>query len=150
MSHSHEVGIYAFARRPVGVDIERLRPLPDALDIAGRFFSSQEVEALRRTDGPRLTGAFFTCWTRKEAYLKARGEGIGHLLRSFSVSVDPERPAFVACDDETHDPHRWTLANLEVANGYVAALAGERPLRRLVQRCCTEAAPRPGADAGRY
>ncbi len=131
VSHSHEMIVYVLARQRVGVDIEHVRPMPDALDIARRFFSADEIDALRGADERRLRDCFFACWTRKEAYLKALGKGLSSPLSSFSVSIDPERPAFLG---DVGDLHRWTLANLDVPVGYVASLAVEGAVRSLVQR----------------
>lgn len=133
VSHSHDTVILAFAARPVGVDVERLRSMPDALDLARRFFSRRELEALERLDDRRRTRGFFTCWTRKEAYLKARGEGLVVPLDSFSVSVDPEHPELVACDEAANEPLQWTLANVDVPSGYIAALAVQGEISRIVQ-----------------
>jgi len=117
LSHSHELAVIAIADTPVGIDVEQVRPMRDALAIAKRFFAPDEIEVLERADD--RDRAFFRCWTAKEAYLKARAEGIGLLpLDSFSVS---EEPALIRADDD--DPHRWTMSRPDVPDGYLCTVA---------------------------
>jgi 4'-phosphopantetheinyl transferase len=132
VSHSHELVVYAVARRRVGIDIEHVRPLQDSFAIARRFFSSDEIAALHQAAAPVRNACFFACWTRKEAYLKAWGKGLSHPLSGFSVSVDPSRAEFRSPNGLEGD--RWTLVNLELPAGYIGALAIEAPVRRLVHR----------------
>ena len=87
LSHSAEFAVVAVARTPVGIDIEQIHPFEDESDIASRSFSTAECDALKSlTEAERLS-AFFRCWTRKEAYVKARGDGLSIPLDSFSVSL---------------------------------------------------------------
>jgi 4'-phosphopantetheinyl transferase len=131
VSHSNGVALYAVAAgREVGVDIEHVREDFAGLDIAERFFSSREVAALRALPGAERPGAFFDCWTRKEAYIKARGEGLSCPLHLFSVSLTPGQPAALLCtDDEPQEAARWSLVELFPGEGFRAALAvrGEVP-----------------------
>jgi len=90
MSHSHEVALYALTRaREVGVDVELLREDFASLEIAERFFSRSEVALLNSLAPELRTDGFFNCWTRKEAYIKALGEGLSHPLDRFAVSLAP-------------------------------------------------------------
>ena len=127
LSHSHEVVLYAFARgRAVGVDVEHVRPELAGEDIAARFFSAPEVEALRGQPADARAWAFFSCWTRKEAYIKARGEGLSHPLDGFAVSVDSEaRDVALDVFGDAAESLRWTLISLLPEEGYVAALAAK-------------------------
>ncbi len=127
LSHSHEVVLYAFARgRAVGIDVERVRPELAGEDIAARFFSAPEVEALRGQPADARASAFFSCWTRKEAYIKARGEGLSHPLDGFAVSVDSEaRDVALDVFGDAAEGRRWTLISLLPEEGYAAALAAE-------------------------
>jgi 4'-phosphopantetheinyl transferase len=125
VSHSHGLALYAVTSgREIGVDLEHLRADFAGEDIAERFFSRREVEALRTLPAKMRQKGFFNCWTRKEAYIKARGEGLSLPLDQFDVSLTPGEPAALLCT--TGDPReasRWTLREIEPGPGYVAALA---------------------------
>ncbi len=128
VSHSHELALLAFTRgMRVGVDVERVRPELAEGHIAERFFSPREVTVLRGLPQAEQPAAFFRCWTRKEAFVKARGEGLSLPLHSFDVSLAPDEPA--ALLDVATDPaeaQRWTLRALTpTLPGYMAALAVE-------------------------
>lgn len=134
ISHSDDVAIYAVtSAREVGVDIEKVREDFAGLDIAERFFSINEVAALRALPHAERAGAFFDCWTRKEAYIKARGEGLSCPLHLFTVSLAPGRPAaLLHTDDDPQDAARWSMVDLYPEEGFRAALAvkGETPTIR--------------------
>jgi 4'-phosphopantetheinyl transferase len=129
LSHSHELALLAFTRaRRVGVDLEFIRPDFATHEIAQRFFSKQETDALRSLSSDLRTEGFFNCWTRKEAYVKARGEGLSHPLDKFCVSLTPGEPAsLLSIKGRPTEVNRWHLHNLPVATGYAAALALETP-----------------------
>jgi 4'-phosphopantetheinyl transferase len=94
VSHSEDVAVYAFAAgRDVGVDVEALRPMADAPDIARSAFSAAERRAFLALAPVERTEGFFNCWTRKEAFIKALGEGLSHPLDAFDVSLAPGEPA---------------------------------------------------------
>lgn len=127
LSHSHGLALCAVTLvRAVGIDIEFVREEFAGEEIAERFFSPREVAALRAlAPGERAT-AFFDCWTRKEAYIKARGEGLSHPLHSFAVSFAPGEPAALLCtDDDPPEAARWSLVGLSPGGPYRAALAVE-------------------------
>jgi 4'-phosphopantetheinyl transferase len=122
VSHSHGMALFAFAvGRQVGVDVELMRPDFAGEKIAERFFSPQEVMELRSLPTAVKDEGFFLCWTRKEAYIKARGEGLQIPLKSFHVSLTPEKPARLQADDRS----RWSLRSLRLEGGYVGAVVGE-------------------------
>lgn len=126
LSHSGDQALLAFTcGHDVGVDIERVSGARDATAIASRFFATQEAEALRAIPEAARPAAFFRCWVRKEACLKALGEGIGHGLARIAVGVD-ERPAGFRRIGSV------ALADLEVAPGYVAAVATTGDCERIV------------------
>jgi 4'-phosphopantetheinyl transferase len=133
LSHSGNLTLLSVALgREVGLDIEKIRPFPDAQHIAGRFFTSAEQEALRHLAGKDLERGFFRCWTRKEAYLKARGRGVGLGLDRFEVPLAPDRePELRHLDDELGDARDWWIMDLEPGPGYVGALAAEGTPSRL-------------------
>jgi 4'-phosphopantetheinyl transferase len=122
VSHSHGMALFAFASgRNVGVDIEQLRPDFGGDEIAQRYFAPQEVEELRALPVTLRPEGFFLCWTRKEAYVKARGEGLHIPLDSFHVSLTPGQPERL----HTADALLWTLRSLRPDSNYVGALVGE-------------------------
>jgi 4'-phosphopantetheinyl transferase len=137
VSHSGGLALFAVARgREVGVDVERLRALPRAERIAERFFSAPETTALKAVPAERRIEAFFTCWTRKEAYIKARGDGLAHPLNQFAVTLAPGEPARLraAGDGDEREIAQWSLGGLLPAPGYVAALAVRGDGWRLTSR----------------
>lgn len=127
LSHSHELALLSIARgRAVGVDIEHLRPVADANLIAQRFFSPQEVEALLKVHAPLQLRAFFNGWTRKEAYIKALGEGLSHPLHTFDVTLTPGQPArFLAFREAPSEITRWKMLALALGPDYVGAVVAE-------------------------
>jgi 4'-phosphopantetheinyl transferase len=137
LSHSGEVALYAFADTgEIGVDVE----LDDAdfasERIAERFFSPAEVGVLRSLPAESQPRAFLTCWTRKEAFIKARGDGLSLALDSFDVTLAPDIPAALLrtawCDEE---PAQWHMDDLSDRQaGYIAAVALRGEMRRVVER----------------
>ncbi len=127
LSDSRDLAVYAFTRgAELGVDVEVLRPMPDAQSIAESFFSAEEQERLRRVPPERKARAFFNCWTRKEAYIKAIGEGLSEPLDRFSVTLLPEEPArFVHLGGDPERAAGWTLHHLVPEEGTVGGLALE-------------------------
>jgi len=126
VSHSQGLALYAVTRnREIGVDLEFMRADFAGEEIAERFFSRQEVEKLRAVPADAQGEAFFACWTRKEAYIKARGEGLSLPLDQFDVSLSPGEPAKLLSvrGADPEEASRWRLEALEVAPGYAAALA---------------------------
>jgi 4'-phosphopantetheinyl transferase len=122
VSHSHGLALLAFARgRNLGVDVELIRPEFAADEIADRYFSPQEAMELRGLSPSLRVEAFFLCWTRKEAYIKARGEGLHIPLRSFHVSLTPGQPERLESADSSH----WNLHSVRPDPCYVGALVGE-------------------------
>jgi 4'-phosphopantetheinyl transferase len=127
ISHAHGIAVYAVTRgREVGIDVEWVRKDFASLEIAERFFSPTEVSMLRALPPNLRTVAFFNCWTRKEAYIKARGEGLSQPLDRFTVSLALGAPALLlSTDDDPQEVARWSLRELTLAPEYVAALAIE-------------------------
>src|SRR5262249_38196538 len=129
VAHSEGWALIAVTRgREVGVDLERLRAEVATPEIAARFFSPRECEALQALPGPLRAEAFFRCWTRKEAYLKATGAGLSVALDRFAVTLDPGAPAaLVEHRDDPDEVKRWSLRELPAPPGFAAALAVEGP-----------------------
>ena len=129
VSHSHGLALFAFAQgRELGVDIEKIRPEFATTEIAGRFFSAAESARLRSLAPEHQPRAFFECWTRKEAYIKARGDGLSRRLDAFEVAFGPgTAPAILAADDEPDAAARWAVYDLQPPDGYCGALVVEGP-----------------------
>jgi 4'-phosphopantetheinyl transferase len=125
VSHSHNLALYAVTHgRQIGVDVERIRPDLAGEKIAERFFSPREAATLRELPAEMQQEAFYTCWTRKEAYLKAVGEGITLRLDQFEVSVTPGEPAvLLSINGDPKEASYWSLKGLGPGPGYVGALA---------------------------
>ncbi|HSH05286.1 MAG TPA: 4'-phosphopantetheinyl transferase superfamily protein, partial [Anaerolineae bacterium] len=125
LSHSGDWLTYAFALgHPLGIDVEQIRPLDDAPSIAQRFFSPRENE-IWATIPPHLQPqAFFNCWTRKEAYIKAHGLGLSLPLDAFDVTLQPGQPAkLLATRYAQDDAQRWHLHSFHPDQNHVGALA---------------------------
>ena len=117
MSHSHGVALYAVTRgREVGIDLEFIRRDLEVEQIAERFFSRRETATLRALPADLRKYAFFLCWTRKEAYIKARGEGLSLPLDQFDVSLIPGKPAaLLNTRPDSDEALRWALRELTLA-----------------------------------
>lgn len=126
LSHSGDWAVCAVGRRgPLGVDIELLRPLKNAAGLARRYFAPAEVaawESLAELGEAELLAAFFRCWTRKEAYLKALGDGLRAPLDSFVVSLAPGEPPRLVRPSPRDGAADWSMEEIDVAAGYLAAL----------------------------
>jgi 4'-phosphopantetheinyl transferase len=127
ISHSHEMALFAVTcGREIGVDIEYLGREIRGEEIAQHFFSAHECASLRALPAAAKHEAFFNCWTRKEAYIKAHGEGLSLPLNQFDVSLAPGEPAaLLATRNDPREVQRWSLQALTPGPGYVAALAVE-------------------------
>lgn len=128
LSHSGDWALCAVARRgPLGVDIERVREMNDAAGLARRYFAAAEVRVWQTLAPAEQLAAFFRCWTRKEAYLKALGDGLRAPLDRFVVSFAPGEPPRLV-EPSPHDEHRdWSIEDLDVGDGYAAAVVVPRP-----------------------
>jgi len=125
LSHTEGMAIFGFTRgHRIGVDIERLRSDFRADEIAERFFSPSERVALREVSEERRREFFFRIWTRKEAFIKALGEGLSHPLHQFDVSLD-DAAALLATRPIASHAARWQLENLRIAPDFIAAAAVE-------------------------
>lgn len=134
LSHSHEQVLLAFTyHRQVGVDIEYIRSLPDLEQIAARTFSPQENQELKKLKPEERIAAFYRCWTRKEAFVKALGEGLYYPLDRFSVSISSAaQNCLLEIEGHSTEASRWTILGLDAASGYAAALAVNNRNWRLV------------------
>ncbi len=127
LSHSEELAILAVADgAPVGVDIERIRPVAD--DFVLHSFTTDEIELLGALPMDAYAAGVLACWTRREAFVKALGTGLSHPPGSFAVSVHPALPArLLRIDGDPAEIGHWTLITLSASPGYAAALAVRQP-----------------------
>lgn len=148
LSHSGELAVFSFSHGvPLGVDVERMRPLIDMEGLAMRFFSPEEVDELLSLPAAERQRGFFNCWTRKEAFVKALGVGFSFPLHRFAVTLRPNiPPRLKTVEHSLIAGQQWELRDLEVSAGYAAALAyagGEsfvafRPEIRHVAESCPD------------
>ena len=132
-SHSGDVALFAFTMDcEIGVDVEAIRPMPDIEHVAKRFFCAEETEELMALPPDQREQGFFLCWTRKEAYIKATGDGLSTPLDAFRVTLLPGAAAgMIHLERDLIAAQAWTLHDLSPAPGYAAALAyrdSPRPL----------------------
>ncbi|UZJ40701.1 4'-phosphopantetheinyl transferase superfamily protein [Prosthecochloris sp. SCSIO W1101] len=127
MSHSHDLALFALVwNSRIGVDVEYIRLIPDAEVIAKRFFTPQENSAFSAVSPDKKLEAFYNCWTRKEAFLKATGDGLSRRLDSFTVSLVPEEPVrLLSVEGDPLEASRWLFSAVEPAHQYVGAVVVE-------------------------
>lgn len=137
LSHSHGWALFALTPSGrIGVDIERVRPVTDLMDLARRYFTPAEVEAIGIADSAAQLELFYRVWTRKEAFIKAHGLGVAYGLDRVEVSMDQEVKPHFARLGEGENPLTWSLEHLEPAPGYVGALACDVGLADLMLVHC--------------
>lgn len=124
LSHAGDFALCAVGhQRAIGIDIERLRPIPEAMQIAEQFFAGCEQRYLASLSPVQQIEAFFDFWTCKEAFLKARGDGLLHPLDKIVVELDTEGIATLArIDDDPYAGQRWSLGLFTPARGYTSSL----------------------------
>jgi 4'-phosphopantetheinyl transferase len=137
LSHSGSVALYGFSSAgELGIDVELERVDFARERIAERFFSASEVQVLRALPAEMRSRAFLCCWTRKEAFIKARGDGLSLALDSFDVSFAPGAPAALLRTDWcSGEAAQWCLEDLSDARaGYIAAVAMRGGPRKICDR----------------
>lgn len=127
VSNSGDLALYAVAvGRELGVDLELVHPIPEVVEIAAQFFSRPENAKLLALPESERDIAFFRCWTRKEAYVKALGEGLSLPLDQFDVTFAPGEVArILETRGDLSAAGRWTMHALRPGNGYVGAVVVE-------------------------
>lgn len=127
LSHSHELALFAFTyEREIGVDVEYMRANIEYEQLARHSFSPNEQQTLHNLSDSEKPQGFFNAWTRKEAYIKARGLGLYLPLHLFDVSLRPGEPAaLLASRENVREAARWTMRTLSPGTGYAGALCVE-------------------------
>lgn len=133
LSHSADVGLIAVGgAAPLGVDVELVRSVPEMRRVAESHFAPEERRALYAAAERDRTEAFYRCWTRKEAFVKATGIGVGPALARFAVTLGRESVQLLRADDDEADA--WSLVDLDLGLPYIGALAVREPQARVVLR----------------
>jgi len=127
LSHSNDLALYAITKnRLVGIDIEHMRPVADFENVSATTFSAYEYSQLQSISAEQKTQAFFNCWTRKEAFIKAVGDGLSFPLDQFDVSLRPDKPArLLRISGSEGNARRWSMFGWQPTEEYVAALVVE-------------------------
>lgn len=128
LSHSAGRAFVAWTSgREIGTDLEAIRPVRFGEKIARRFFSGDEREIVLRAPDATWDATFFRCWTRKEAFIKAVGDGLSYPLRSFSVPMgEAPSQAPIRVHDDAEASRRWSLSTIDAGPGFLAAFVVER------------------------
>jgi 4'-phosphopantetheinyl transferase len=127
ISHSQNMALFAFTTKfNVGVDVEFVNPDIEVKDIAANFFSTNEIMNLLALPEKQQALGFFNCWTRKEAFIKAVGEGLSFPLDKFEVSLEPNKPAkLLATDWQPDAVSKWCIYSMSPGENFVGSLAIE-------------------------
>jgi 4'-phosphopantetheinyl transferase len=136
LSHSSDLGLLAINRTyQIGVDIETARPGRPFLKLAERFFSASEFRVLQSLPEDAAMEAFYSCWTRKEAYLKAIGTGLATPLNAFDVTLKPgDKAALIGQRLDHSETARWDMLDIDVPSGYRASVVTRWKLPRVIIR----------------
>jgi 4'-phosphopantetheinyl transferase len=136
VSNSGNLAVYAFTEGcEIGIDVERLRPMPNLEQVAARFFSPEEAAELMALPEQDRTLAFFQCWTRKEAYIKAVGDGLSVALASFQVTLRPGVQAeMLRLDGSAEAAKAWTMCDFIPGPEFIGALAYRDQQRAVLVR----------------
>ena len=141
LSNSNNIAAYAFSKmKDIGIDIEKIRPIPDMMDIAANNFTEKENVLIAQCDTDSRSDMFYRIWTRKEAVLKAQGVGLLVPLDSVdvSMSIDQKGPTQVNISGENQTAEIW-VNEIDCASGYKAALAAHKAFQNITVTNCQTA-----------
>ncbi len=128
LAHSGNKCVYAFNKdQEIGIDIEHLREIPDAREICQRFFSKKEIEDLYKVSDKTISNTFLLCWTRKEAFIKAVGDGLSYPLSDFTVSLDEDKPEITGIKKDQDEVRFWKMFNIDAGEKYLSTLVVKNP-----------------------
>jgi 4'-phosphopantetheinyl transferase len=133
LSHSGQLTLIAVGPVELGVDLEKVRHLEGQREIARRHFSPSEIQALAALPESEQLQGFYRCWTRKEAFIKATGQGLSCALDSFDVGLGGT-PALLACRVEGEEATAWRMWDVSPGPDYIGGLAARADLRLLTFR----------------
>lgn len=127
MSHTRGIALLAITSdREIGVDIEHIRSIPETDAVVNHYFSPAEIAVFMALPEQEKLAAFFRCWTRKEAFIKACGDGLTIPLNSFDVSFAPgESPRLLRVENRISELERWTICDIHIMDKYATALCVE-------------------------
>ena len=136
LAHSNDWAAYAFGwDRPLGIDLEHIRPVADVDDLVQRFFTARESALIRSLSGDEKWKTFFQIWTCKEALLKAHGSGLTTALDQFEIALDAKaNPTVIPVGEDSEGLAVWQLVILDLVPGYTSALALQANSRTLTVR----------------
>ena len=135
LSHSHNRIIFAFVEdADIGVDVEFMKRDFNVTDLARHFFSHDEINSLLALPKKNRPAGFYRCWTRKEAFIKAKGSGLSFPLTSFSVSLDSDSAELLRTDWDASERKEWQLMTFRPSECYQAALAVRGRIDSVVER----------------
>ena len=130
ISHSGDLAVFVFnMESEIGVDIERIKNNLNVLELTDNFFSKNEIESLHAMPPEQLNRAFYRCWTRKEAFIKAEGSGLSFPLNQFTVSLDNDCQAtLLKTEWDSSEKENWSLFSFVPEDGYLVAVAVRQKL----------------------
>jgi len=127
VSHSGDLALIGFVyNHTIGIDIEKIKNDFDTFEIASNLFSKQEIDALRKIPEEEQYRAFYRCWTRKEAFIKAKGSGLSFPLDEFAVTLDNDLDAdLIWTKWDINEKRQWQLTSFIPFKDYIAALIND-------------------------
>ncbi|MBC7922590.1 MAG: 4'-phosphopantetheinyl transferase superfamily protein [Ferruginibacter sp.] len=132
LSHSHRVLVCAITKKgEIGIDVEYMRPIAGLNHVARHFFSGYENRVFELLPLPEQLGAFYACWTRKEAFVKLKGQGLAIPLKSFTVSLLPGEPPELLALPNGEDPARYFMYEVNLLENYKIVLCAEGPVETI-------------------